>query len=409
VTDSARLAFIACHDCDELHHLLPIEPGAKASCRRCGSFLYRHIPDTVERGLALYLASLILFVLANAFPFLSLQLGGRIEHNILFSSGWAMYEMGMGELGLLIFFTSIAFPLITILGMLYLLVPLRFGHQAPASGPIVRLVTALAPWSLVSVFMLGVLIGIVKLQDLATVIPGVSLFALVAFILVYAAARANFDPQTLWAHSPHRLTPLDTGERILNCHTCGMLSAERSTHQDCPRCTAPLHHRKQNSIHRSWALVATATILIVPANIYPVMTVIRFGKGEPNTIMSGIVHLLEGGMWGLGMIIFVASIVVPVSKLMALCYLLVSVQKKSLWRRRDRTVLFRITEVIGAWSMVDIFLVGLLSALVALDALTTIRAGIGATYFGAVVVITMLAAHSFDPRLIWDTATEQGN
>jgi len=107
-------------------------------------------------------------------------------------------------------------------------------------------------------------------------------------------------------------------------------------------------------------------------------------------------------MWGLAMIVFVASIVVPGLKLIALSFLLLSVQRRSRWRPRDRTLLYRITELIGAWSMVDIFLVGILSALVALDALTTIRPGIGATYFGAVVVITMFAAHSFDPRLIWD-------
>ena len=344
----------------------------------------------------------MLFAMANAFPFLSLQLGGRVEHNILLSSGWAMYQMGMGELGLLIFFTSIGFPLIMILGMLYLIVPLYFSRQAPAMGPVYRLVSALTPWSLVSVFMLGVLIGIVKLQDLATVIPGTSMFALIAFMLMFAAARANFDPQVIWAYSTEVQPPLPAGQRILNCHTCSFLSVERSAHQRCPRCTAPLHHRKENSINRTWALLVTAAILIVPANIYPVMTVIRFGKGEPNTIVSGILHLIESGMWGLAMIVFVASIVVPGLKLIALSFLLLSVQKRSLWRPRDRTLLYRITEVIGAWSMVDIFLVGILSALVALDALTTIRPGIGATYFGAVVVITMFAAHSFDPRLIWD-------
>ena len=111
-------------------------------------------------------------------------------------------------------------------------------------------------------------------------------------------------------------------------------------------------------------------------------------------------------MWGLALIVFVASIVVPVLKLIVLSFLLLSVQKKSLWRPRDRTLLYRVTEVVGAWSMVDIFLVGLLSALVSLDALSTIRPGIGASFFGAVVVVTMFAAHKFDPRLIWDNVRD---
>ena len=136
------------------------------------------------------------------------------------------------------------------------------------------------------------------------------------------------------------------------------------------------------------------------------MTVIRFGQGAPNTIMSGILHLIEDGMWGLAMIVFVASIVVPIVKLFVLSFLLISIQKKWSWRPRDRTLLYRVTEVVGAWSMVDIFLVGLLTALVSLDALSTIRPGIGATFFAGVVILTMFAAHSFDSRLIWDNARE---
>ncbi|NNE39256.1 MAG: paraquat-inducible membrane protein A, partial [Gammaproteobacteria bacterium] len=121
-----------------------------------------------------------------------------------------------------------------------------------------------------------------------------------------------------------------------------------------------------------------------------------------------VLHLIEGGMWGLAMIVFVASIVIPVMKLLILTFLLISVQNGSKWRPKDRTVLYRITETVGAWSMVDIFLVGILSALVSLDVLSTIRPGIGASFFAAVVVVTMFAAHSFDPRLIWDNANQEG-
>ena len=158
-------------------------------------------------------------------------------------------------------------------------------------------------------------------------------------------------------------------------------------------------------LHRSLQLnenEVIKVILDIPANVYPVMTVIRFGQGHPDTILSGVVHLIEGGMWVLAMIIFFASIVIPVLKLIVLSFLLIMIRKKSSWRSRDRSLLFRVTEGVGAWSMVDIYVVAILAGLVNLGSLSTIRPGIGVAFFAAVVVTTMFAAHSFDPRLIWD-------
>ena len=402
---------LACHECDHFYFYELIPAGAKAKCQQCGSLLYRHIPDSLNRSLALYFTALILFLIANAFPFLSLELGGRVVENILFSSGWAMYELGMGELGVLIILTSILFPFIVITGMLYLLIPARMGTAAPFMAQVYRIVNSICPWSLVGVFMLGVLIAIVKLQDLANVITGPSLIALALLLVVYTAARASFDPHDLWSSTKHKSSAIShddiASRKILNCHTCGFLSLHKGELQTCDRCTSPLHHRKHNSIEATWALFASALILLIPANVYPVMTVIRFGQGEPSTILSGVLHLIESGMWGLAMIVFVASIVVPVMKLTILFFLLISVHKKSIWRPRDRTLLYRVTEMVGAWSMVDIFLIGLLSSLVRLDSLSTIRPGIGAIFFAGVVVITMFAAHSFDPRLIWDNIKEK--
>ena len=411
MADSLAGEIIACHECDQLYYYELIPVGAKANCQHCGNILYRHIPDSLNRSLALYFTALILFMIANVYPFLSLELGGRVVENVLFSSGWAMYEVGMGELGVLIFLTSILFPLIVIFSMLYLLIPARMGVVAPFMGQVYRLVNTILPWSLVGVFILGVLIAIVKLQDLANVITGPALIALALLLVVYTAARASFDPHVLWSLTRYSSPDLSSDDiannKFLNCHTCGFLSPHTDEHQHCSRCASPLHHRKHNSIETTWALLAAAFVLLIPANVYPVMTVIRFGQGEPSTILSGVLHLIESGMWGLAMIVFVASIVVPVMKLIVLSFLLISVQNKSIWRPRDRTLLYRVTEIVGAWSMVDIFLVGLLSALVSLDALSTIRPGIGAIFFAGVVVITMFAAHSFDPRLIWDNVKDK--
>jgi len=188
------------------------------------------------------------------------------------------------------------------------------------------------------------------------------------------------------------------------CHTCHLLSktAIHAHSVHCPRCGARLHSRKPNSLSRTWALTLTAYILYIPANLLPIMTVTMSGKGEPDTIFSGVKELVLGGMWPLALLIFFASITVPVLKLLTLTYLLLSVQFKSSWRPKERTTMYRITETVGRWSMIDIFVIAILVALVKLGALATIEAGAGAVAFGGVVVITMFAAMSFDPRLIWD-------
>jgi paraquat-inducible protein A len=189
------------------------------------------------------------------------------------------------------------------------------------------------------------------------------------------------------------------------CHDCGLLGRlpDPTAHgARCARCGAELHLRKPRSLERSCALVIAAAICYVPANVLPVMMVTSLGKVDSDTIFSGVVYFLTHGMWPLAVVVFVASIFVPVLKLVSLSFLLISVQRRSSWRPVERTRLYRITEAIGRWSMVDIFAITILVALVRLGNLATIEAGPGAVFFGAVVVITMLAAESFDPRLIWD-------
>jgi paraquat-inducible protein A len=198
---------------------------------------------------------------------------------------------------------------------------------------------------------------------------------------------------------------------LISCHACHQLSRIPAgvTHGDalCSRCEAHLHLRKPDSISRTWALLIAAYILYIPANLLPVMTVISFGKGEPDTILSGVKELIHAGMLPIALLVFFASITVPVLKLLALTYLLLSVQYKSQGRPRERTKLYRMTEVVGRWSMIDIFMISILIALVKLDAVATIEPGPGAISFAAVVILTMFAAMSFDPRLIWDNIEEK--
>jgi paraquat-inducible protein A len=193
------------------------------------------------------------------------------------------------------------------------------------------------------------------------------------------------------------------------CHDCTLLCRlpEHGAHGAlCPRCGAPLHARKPRSLERTWAFLIAASLCYLPANLLPIMKVTSLGRAQADTIMSGVVYLLLHGMWPLAVVVFTASVFVPLLKLAILFGLLVSVQRGSRWRPVDRTRLYRITEAIGRWSMVDIFVVTILVALVRLGNLATVEAQTGAVFFGAVVVLTMLAAESFDPRLIWDRSEE---
>jgi paraquat-inducible protein A len=200
-----------------------------------------------------------------------------------------------------------------------------------------------------------------------------------------------------------------TSIALSSCHDCNLLlRGPAGGHPGrCPRCGAAVHRRKTNSIARTWALILTAALLYVPANVFPVMKVTSLGKTQSDTILSGVIYLLEHGMWPLAALIFFASVFVPLLKLLALGFLLTSVQRRWSWRPADRTRLYRLTEGVGRWSMVDIYVVTILVALVKLGNLATIEAGSGAVFFGAVVVTTMIAAESFDPRLIWDAIEPQ--
>jgi paraquat-inducible protein A len=199
------------------------------------------------------------------------------------------------------------------------------------------------------------------------------------------------------------LTAMETG--LISCHSCELLvdSLGRSHEAlQCPRCGASLHSRKTNSLARTWALVIAAFIFYVPAMVLPITRVTSLGTVQEDTIMSGVILFIQTGSWEIALVIFVASIIVPMMKLLILVYLLISVQRKSGRRPRDRAKLYRLTEFVGRWSMVDIYVVAILVALVNLGVLADIDAGPAAFYFAAVVIITIFAARTFDPRLIWD-------
>lgn len=195
---------------------------------------------------------------------------------------------------------------------------------------------------------------------------------------------------------------IDAG--LLVCHECHKLNKLEpdSRKQFCSRCGGVIHARRPDSLVRTWALLLTASLLYIPANLLPIMTVNSLGKGQSDTIMSGVIELVHLGMLPIAAVVFIASILVPTFKLVGVSLLLYSVQRQQPMSVHQRIVMYRFIEWIGRWSMLDIFVIAILVAVVKFGSLASIEPGFGAMAFASVVILTMLAALTFDPRLIWD-------
>jgi paraquat-inducible protein A len=408
---------IACHECDLLQHETVLADGGAARCRRCGAVLYRSSPLSLDRALALTLAAMVLFAVANVFPIVGLSVNGNLVETTLFGAARILYFDGMWPLAGLVFVTTLLMPLLDMAAVVYLLLPLRMGHVPRRAAIVLRLLRRVSPWGMIEVLILGMLVALVKLAAIASVVPGIALWSFGAVMLLLAAAAAGFDPHYIWERigSGHGVgaavkrragVGAQTAERagLFVCHDCGLLSrpAAHSHEGQCPRCGARLHFRKPGSIARTWAFLTAAVVLYIPANVLPVMDTSSLFGAQNDTILSGVVYLWISGSWPLAILVFVASIAVPMLKIISLTFLVLTAQLRWRWLPEKRARIYRLVELVGRWSMLDIYVITILVALVQFSALATIMAGPGAVAFGAVVVLTMLGAMSFDPRLIWD-------
>ena len=200
-------------------------------------------------------------------------------------------------------------------------------------------------------------------------------------------------------------TPTAAQAGLVSCETCGLLShpADADEPGFCRRCGEELEFRRYRSIETTWALIIAAAVCYIPANALPVMETTTLGESEGDTILGGVAFLYSSGSWPLALIVLIASVMIPLGKLVALAYLLLAVQRGWIGNNSDRTRLYRMVEFIGRWSMLDVFVATFTVALVQLQPLMSVAPGTGVLFFAAVVVLTMLAAESFDPRLIWDS------
>ena len=420
-----RTDLIACPECDLLQRALPVPANGALRCCRCDAELARNRPDGLERALALALAALALLIISNLYPIVGLSVSGTLVQTTLAGAVRVLFHGGMWPLAGLVLITTIVMPTLQTACMLWILLPLRLGRKPWHAAYVLRLCHQAEAWGMTEVLILGLLVALVKLARIAAVVPGVALWSFGALMLVLVAAHSAFDPHSLWARfSPVRaasgdIRPLDrrTGHGAITaaqgglmlCNDCGLLARAPDLDRAlvCPRCHATMHSRKPASLTRTWALLIAAIVLYIPANVLPVMFTSSLFGAQDDTILSGVVYLWISGSWSLAIVVFVASIAVPMLKILALGYLVLSTQFHSASTPKRRTRIYRAVEFVGRWSMLDIYVITVLVALVQFKALATIQAGPAAIAFGAVVVLTMFAAMTFDPRLIWDEAERQ--
>jgi paraquat-inducible protein A len=404
-----------CRGCGLVQRIPALASGATAACTRCGAVLARRRSDPSGRALAMALTGLCLFVLATQMPFMDLDLRGRERVTTLISGPVELEQHGLWELSVVVLVTTIAAPLAKLAAMIWVLVGVRLRRPPRHLLTVFRWVEWLSPWAMVEVFLLGVFVAYTKLVDLAQVQVGGAVYALGGLMLAMAAADLALDREAVWSAlqrkgvTAGRIEPVTTDSvatpaarrALVGCDCCGLV-----THgaRSCPRCGAPLHRRKPDSIARSTALTVAAAVLYIPANALPVLTVISFGQGEPSTILSGVEELAGAGMWPLAALVFFASILVPVLKLIGLSWLIVTTRRGAAKHLRERTVFYRALDCVGRWSMIDVFMVSILTALVRMGRLASVYPGAGILSFCSVVILTMIAAMCFDPRLMWDSA-----
>ncbi len=358
-------------------------------------------------------ASLVLFAGGLLGNLAEVDVVGQQRTASLLSGPIALAGDGLWELAVPVGFATIAAPLAVTGLLLYVLAGVWLRQPLPGLRSAFAWRNALRPWAMIEVFLLGVLVAYTKLIDLATVDLEGAVYSLGALMLAMAAADAALDPHVVWSEMQRRgitaapmaadapATPAELPRRPVACECCKLVTAPA---RSCPRCGAALHRRKPQSLARTFAFLVAGFILYLPANILPVMTVIRLGSGAPNTIISGVEELAASGMWPLAALVFVASITVPVLKLIGLSLLLITTRRGSLWRLHERTVIYRIVDGIGRWSMIDVFMVSILTALVRMGRLAAVYPNAGVLAFCSVVILTMFSAMSFDPRLMWDAA-----
>ncbi|HVY82506.1 MAG TPA: paraquat-inducible protein A [Steroidobacteraceae bacterium] len=376
----------------------------------------------VDLPLALSAGALLLLFPAIFAPLLSVSTLGATRQGWLISGAQTFVHQGYWELASLVLTCAFALPFLYTGALTWVLGTLHFRREIPGSKPMLgwlyRWVVLLRPWMMIEVFLIGGFVAYTRIDAVASVEVEVGGWCLLAATLVLLLALTQVDDRTVWGalhpHTdeiPRSDEPADHAQTSvlarsgpLACTTCDLIVPATAEGSRCPRCLAPLHRRKPQAFRRTLALLLAGYLLYIPANLLPVLTLVQVGSVEHDTIITGVLELIRNDLWPLAVIVFVASIVLPLMKLLGLTWMLLAIQLRSGFLLRARTRLYRMIDLIGRWSNIDVFMGSVLVTVLQFGKLTSVRAGPGLVAFAAVVVITMFATLTFDARLMWDAA-----
>jgi paraquat-inducible protein A len=407
-----------CPGCGQFQIVPSLEPGMSVRCVRCGTRLRRARANSLSSALSLNLAALVLIAILWTAMLMRVSTAGIVHDTTLTSGPIELVRQGLWPLAIAVAFTTAVAPIVKHLGLVYVLASLKLGLGLPKLPQVFLWARRIGIWAMLEVLLLGVFVAFTKLGGLVHMEVGPAVYALVILTMVTVWADVALDTHEVWeeiegqgaAVHPADIAHLnDFHPSAIGCEGCDLVSVVHGHDDHCPRCGSPLHPRKPAILQNTWAFVIAAAILYIPANYFPVLTVISAGAGQPSTIIGGVEELLSSQMYPLALLVFFASIMVPLFKLIGLAIMLLgamllAAESGASFLLVPRTRLYYVIAWIGRWSMIDIFMESLLGALVQFGAVATIRPGIGAVAFCAVVLLTIFAAEYFDPRLMWDTA-----
>jgi len=414
--------FTACKGCDLLLPVVEPPPGHSSICPRCGTTINRRTTHSITKTLALSITGLLLYFPAITLPLMTFDSFGFTESANIIDSIVNFYHNGYYFVSFMSLLSAIIFPFVLLSLIFILSLNLRIKRYPHNLARLFKTYLHLEEWAMVEVYLLGIMITIIKMMDHSDIHYHIGLLCFSLLVVISIAittvidreffwqkiekkGRKNQQPQTLFSpgYDKEFFTAAENGTIL--CHSCQKLSP--SFLDTCPRCGDILHSRKPKSISRTWALVITSTLLFIPANVMPIMQVDFLGIPDKSTILDGIIYFFQTGSYAIGLIIFTASILVPLFKIVGLTILLFSTRPGTSKYLKQKAAMFRLIAFIGRWSMLDIFVIALLSVLVDFGLFSSIHAAPAATYFCFVVAATMFAAISFDPRIMWDGATPQ--
>ncbi|PFG45816.1 paraquat-inducible protein A [Vibrio sp. ES.051] len=411
---------ISCEECGLVVRIPELDLGQKAQCPRCAHSLTKINAKPYQSVIAVSSACLIMLLLSIAFPFMSFSVQGLSQEITLLHAAKMLAEFKNALLGILLLATVVVLPAIYVGLILFLhFEALKTRKHTPSKRQqrmakvLCRLLFRVEPWLMVDVFLIGVLVSLIKIASLADISMGSSFWAFCVYALLVVKCISMVDKNWLWGHFIPAITPPSVKEgdthhdhNHIGCHTCHQLNPiEDKKRQHCIRCESPIHkYNPLDNLQKVWALLFASIIFYIPANLYPMMYTVSLGQSEGSTIMEGVILLWHLGSYPIAMVIFFASVFIPIAKMFALAWLYFSAQRAQYLPPEEsisRLKLYRLTEFIGRWSMIDIFVVAILVALVQLQNLMAIYPGPAALSFAAVVIFTMLSAMIFDSRLLW--------